>query len=77
MRMYVEKFGQHIPDTTRTFAFRATNDKDIHQEREGTKIEILTYLKIIWIFFCLDDRKLSPVRSESENHKAALLSGSK
>lgn len=32
MRMYVEKFGQHIPDTSGTFAFRSVNDRD-DQER--------------------------------------------
>lgn len=28
----IQKFGQHIPDTSGTFTFRSVNDKDINQE---------------------------------------------
>lgn len=61
--MYVEKFGQHVPDTSGTFTFRSVNDKDINQVWSGTDKVILTTLfkKSLCLFcslhiFCPDER---------------------
>lgn len=54
IKIYEEKFVQHVPETSGTFTFRSVNDKDINQERWGTEKDYYTnYTNVLKVCFCV------------------------